>query len=171
MTDMLLTLEEEYEAKRKWNRLPESTRPSWRDYWLQAQISKAQTHYIVLMEKEYNRGVSDDKAKRLDRPSILFHKVTHKPEQDIVDSIAIKGILPRIASEYKDLIPEIIRDKPIIWLASKLHSYTDAPVFLVDTSILDINKLYHVEDVSLAWWVYEGSIPPDQVLALKGDRE
>ncbi|KKN72648.1 hypothetical protein LCGC14_0408900 [marine sediment metagenome] len=110
-----------------------------------------------------------DTSARLERPSVLFHKVIHQPEQDIVASIKANGILPQLASAYKDLVPETISAKPVIWLASKLHSYTDAPVFLIETSALDMSKLHPMENNSLDWWVYEGSIPATNIVLLSGN--
>ncbi len=121
-------------------------------------------------DNDLSQGASAS-VNRLDIPKVLFHKVVHQPEQDIVASIKAKGILPQIASAYKDLVPESICDKPVIWLASKLHSYIDAPVFLIETDTLDLDNLHHVEDADLDWWIYKGSIPADQIIALLPDEE
>ena len=120
--------------------------------------------------------VSEDKPKQIDAPytvqdspEVLFHKVVHKPEQEIADLIKVEGLIPQVASEYKDLVPDEIKGKPVIWLASKLRSYTDAPVFLIRTDTLDSERLYPVVDGSLTWWVYAGLISADKLIALMPD--
>lgn len=113
------------------------------------------------------KAVADE---RLDRPTVLFHKIIHESKQEISASIKVNGIIPQVASEYKELLPESIRGEPVVWLASKLHSYTDAPIFLIETDGLNPEKLYHVVDNDLDWWVYEGEISTE-LLALIPDEK
>jgi len=97
---------------------------------------------------------------------MLYHKIIHEPSNEIVKSIKAKGLLPRIACEYKDLVPEDIRDKPVVWLADKLHCYNDAPVFAVKDWNLWPSKLRHVTDIKLHWWVYQGNISLKDIFIL-----
>ena len=94
---------------------------------------------------------------------VLYHKVIHTPTNKIVASIEKGGLKPRVASEYKDLVPAPIRGKPVVWLASQMHSYIDAPVFAVRVENLDKVKLHRVTDEKLNWWVYQGNIPPSDI--------
>ncbi len=122
----------------------------------EAQLAKA----LKPTDEELRKAVAEG------MPKVLFHKVIHEPQKDIVASIKACGLIPQVASEYKDLVPEEVRFRPVIWLASRLHSYTDAPVFLVQADKLKIGKLHHVVADDLDWWVYEDAIPADQTLSL-----
>jgi len=103
--------------------------------------------------------------------SWLYHKVVHTPTAKIVRSIMQGGLIPRLACEYKGLVPEVVRHLPVVWLASRLHFYHDAPVFVVDVVCLDRRRLYHVEDQELAWWVYQGPIPRRDVKRYNGNQD
>ena len=90
------------------------------------------------------------------------------PTTKIVRSILLKGLIPHLADTYKDLVPEIIRDKPLIWFTENRKLFDGEPCFEVDTEDLDQNKLYHIEvvfeaDKDLKWWVYQGRIPSQAV--------
>ncbi|KKK68667.1 hypothetical protein LCGC14_2941740, partial [marine sediment metagenome] len=124
-----------------------------------------------LMQALKAQFAKDSPSQKEDRPDVLFHKIIHEPKQSLMDSIFKNRLAPQVASEYKDLVPEEIRDKPVVWLASKLHSYTDAPVLLIETDRLDATKLYHVEDNTLDWWVYEDSIPISSLMMLGGYKD
>ena len=100
---------------------------------------------------------------------MLYHKVVHEPSEEIADSIQRCGLIPQVASAYKDLVPLGIRGKPVVWLADRLHSYTDAPVFAVKEWHLEPSKLRHVTDIKLHWWVYQGAILVKDVSPIRSD--
>lgn len=89
----------------------------------------------------------------------LHHTVNHIPTEEIANSIEVNGLVPQVAVEYKDLVPEGIRHLPIVWLAEGIWQGWDLPVFEVNSEDLDIDKLYPVAfvcevDKDLCWWVY-----------------
>ena len=93
----------------------------------------------------------------------LHHTVNHTPNEVIAKSIEIKGLIPRVAVAYSDLVPSGIRHLPVVWLAEGVWQGWDFPVFEVDSEKLDKDKLYHTAvvfevDKDLAWWVYQGHI-------------
>ena len=90
----------------------------------------------------------------------LHHTVNHLPIEEIARSIEANGLIPQVADEYKDLVPEQIRHLPIVWLAEGIWQGFDYPVFEVDSKDLDETKLYPTSEVKrLTWWVYQGEIP------------
>ena len=96
----------------------------------------------------------------------LHHTVNHQPQEEIVEAIKVKGIIPQVADVYKDLVPEEIRHLPVVWLAEGIWQSKELPVFEVDTANLDRDKLYpnavvYDVDETLNWWVYQGEIAPD----------
>ena len=102
----------------------------------------------------------------------LHHTVNHAPEAEIVKSIELNELIPQVADEYKDLVPEEIRRLPIVWLAEGIWQGLDLPVFEVDSKDLDKSKLYpcavtYKVDKSLKWWVYQGEIPPQIVKRIR----
>lgn len=94
----------------------------------------------------------------------LHHTVDHIPEDVIAQSIEKDGLIPQVASEYKDLVPENIRQLPVVWLAEGIWQGFSHPIFEVDSKDLDNDKLYrnnvvYDADKELKWWVYQGFIP------------
>ena len=101
----------------------------------------------------------------------LHHKVLGTLANEHAKSIEIHGLVPHVASEYKDLVPEKIRHLPVIWLSERVKSLDGLPIFEVDSKSLDQSKLYHTEiffesDKDLPWWVYQGNIPPNVLTRL-----
>ena len=95
----------------------------------------------------------------------LHHTVNHVPTEEIAISIEQNGLIPQVADEYKDLVPEQIRHLPIVWFAEGVWQSYDLPVFQVESQNLDMTKLYPVvivyeADKQLHWWVYQGTILP-----------
>ena len=89
----------------------------------------------------------------------LYHTVNHTPNDKRAKSIELNGLVPQVADVYKDLVPEEIRDLPVVWLAEGIWQYgNQLPVFKVDVADLNKNKLRHVTDNKLNWWVYQGKI-------------
>ncbi len=96
----------------------------------------------------------------------LYHIVNHTPEDKIAKSIELNGLIPRIASVYKDLVPERIRHLPVVWLTENRR--VGLPLFELDSEDLDVSKLHHTAivyevDKKLRWWVYQGFIPSNVV--------
>ena len=98
----------------------------------------------------------------------LHHTVNHTPLEERVESIKVKGLVPQIADVYKDLVPEEMSDKPIVWFAEGIWQGRDLPVFEVDSRNLDITKLRKVLD-NPNWWVYQGKISPEYIEQLVGE--
>ena len=101
----------------------------------------------------------------------LHHTVIGTLSKEHAKSIEIEGLIPQMADAYKDLVPEAIRHLPVVWLAEGVWQGWDFPVFEIDTSDLDKDKLYPTEiffevDKDLHWWVYQGEIPPYQLYRL-----
>ena len=97
--------------------------------------------------------------KTINKEQLLYHKVAHKPANKIVASIELHGLRSHIACEYKDLVPSSIRHLPVVWLSERCLPTSEEPVFAVKANSLDNNKLKHVTDKSLKWWIYQGGIP------------
>ena len=90
----------------------------------------------------------------------LHHTVNHIPNEKIAKSIEATGLIPQVADEYRDLVPEGIRHLPVVWFAEGIWQGWGFPVFEVDSGDLDGNKLHPcVADKHLHWWVYQGKIP------------
>ncbi len=94
----------------------------------------------------------------------LHHTVNHTPIEERAKSIGVNGLIPQVADVYKDLVPEEIRDLPIVWLAEGIWQGWDLPVFEVDSEDLNKDKLYpnavvYEKDKELHWWIYQGCIP------------
>ncbi len=107
----------------------------------------------------------------------LYHKVIAMPSAWRVQSILQNGLIPQVASAYKDLVPESIRNEPVIWLSERCKAFEGEPCFAVDTEDLDQNRLYHTAivfevDRDLPWWVYQEHIPPQVVTleSLRGEK-
>ena len=78
--------------------------------------------------------------------------------EGIAKLIEVEGIIPQVPDEYKDLVPETIRNLPVVWLAEGIWQGWEFPVFEVDSKDLNKDKLYPVLETP-AWWVYQGHIP------------
>jgi len=94
----------------------------------------------------------------------LHHTVNHTPIEKIVESIEMNGLVPQVADAYKDLVPEVIRHLPVVWLAEGIWQSYELPIFEVDSENLDSDKLYPIAivyevDKNLHWWIYQGKIP------------
>ena len=101
----------------------------------------------------------------------LHHTVNHIPIEERADSIEFTGLIPQVADEYKDLVPEGIRHLPVVWLSETAKSLGELPVFEIDAEDLDQSRLYHTEiffeaDKDLCWWVYQGKIPAELISRL-----
>ena len=92
----------------------------------------------------------------------LHHTVNHIPSEWRVASIISNGLIPQVADEYKDLVPEEIRHLPVVWFAEGIWQGWDLPVFEVDSKDLNSNKLYKVL-TNPNWWVYQGEIPLEYI--------
>lgn len=93
----------------------------------------------------------------------LYHKVIGTLADEHAKSIEIHGLIPYVATAYKDLVPENIIHLPVIWLSERIKNLDGLPIFEVDTKDLDQSNLYHTEiifeaDKDLPWWVYQGAI-------------
>jgi len=97
----------------------------------------------------------------------LHHTVDHTPNEKIAKSIEARGLIPRVANTYKNLVPEEIRHLPVVWLAEGIWQSSLLPVFEVDSKDLDEHRLYccvvYEADKYLNWWVYQGVIPPEVI--------
>lgn len=97
----------------------------------------------------------------------------HHTRKENLKSISKKGLIPKIATEFKVLIPKADRGKPIIWLKEKCEyirrdcmacQIFDTPSIClqIDLNKIDLNKLKRVhtrKKDDLNWWYYIGSIP------------
>ena len=68
---LLLTITEELKLRLKWKRLNPSTRISWRDYWLKAQLAKDEKHYEPLIS-EIREKLTELEKKLDDREADLI---------------------------------------------------------------------------------------------------
>lgn len=103
-------------------------------------------------------------------PEVLFHKVlggyTGYDKEDIeliIHSILAEGLIPKVATAYNLWLPEAIREFPIVWLARELN-FVDYRVLSIETSYLCLDKLYKLSKEDVAWWVYQGLIPPRAIV-------
>lgn len=102
---------------------------------------------------------------------ILHHTVDHQPNKEIACSIEREGLIPQVADVYRELVPQEIRDLPVVWLAEGIWQGFEFPVFEVDSKDLDSHRLYHCEMETPSWWVYQGAIEPHLVIRLDEVKE
>ncbi len=99
----------------------------------------------------------------------LHHTVQGTLSRKHADSIEFTGLIPQMANEYKDLVPEKIRHLPVVWLTEGIWQSKELPVFEVDSGDLDEERLFLLTDlavIDVRWWVYQGSIPRNVLIRL-----
>lgn len=93
----------------------------------------------------------------------LYHKVLpDRVDNEVLVSIRRWGLLPRLPCEYKLSLPVELREVPIVWLTESMNTM-DGAIFSVNVKMLDKRKLHRLNWDDVAWWVYEGVIPPEAV--------
>lgn len=98
-------------------------------------------------------------------PKYLFHKIfggnTHPDHAEVraaLGQISKEGLIPLVAREWANLVPEQIRHLPIVWLAEKVGSSRGVWLW-INTSELDESYLFKLDLDDVEWWVYQGNIP------------
>ncbi|KKN53802.1 hypothetical protein LCGC14_0598950 [marine sediment metagenome] len=70
----LLTVAEEHELRQEWGKLPEDTRPSWRNYWLQAQ--RDLTASICKAQEQEGRELKPGEGRLLTDMKVIIDERT-----------------------------------------------------------------------------------------------
>ena len=96
-------------------------------------------------------------------PPFLYHKVLFRLPKDEMSkclaSIWDKGILPYSPSEWKSLLPDEMRETPIVWLANGIWAFDEGVIIEIDTSKLERKHLHSLNLQDVDWWVYSDTIP------------
>lgn len=100
----------------------------------------------------------------------------HHTKRENLNSILKKGLIPKVADEFKLLIPKADRDKPIVWLKEQCEfierNCMDCDIFdspsiclQIDLNQLDLNKLKRIKTTCKEnkWWYYLGTILPKAI--------
>jgi len=88
-----------------------------------------------------------------------------------IEDIMKVGLVPKVADEYKGLVPEEIRDRPIIWLGRADFFSHSEQVLSIRTKYLDPESLYDLQLDDVDWWVYQGHIPPEAIRRISTEGE
>ena len=130
---------------------------------------QAEHYHITLDELAL---VTADHIRNL-MPNTFYHKIhggNTCPDPDEVELVYLdivkEGLLPMPAVEWANLVPEAIRNLPIVWFAEKINS-PKGLWLSIDAWGLEAERLHKLDikddrcgNWGVSWWVYQGSVPP-----------
>lgn len=98
-------------------------------------------------------------------PKFLYHKVLggrDKPGQYENIELALgqimkQGLRPMRSEEWFNLLPETIRELPVVWMAELATK--KGQWLCINTDKLNRKLLFKLEVNDVEWWVYQGHIP------------
>ena len=106
-------------------------------------------------------------------PDLLYHRInggnTYNYEEDVawaLGQIKEEGLVPDIARAWANLVPEHIRDLPIVWLTEQIGKRSGngyAQWLEIRTDGLVRSRLYKLDISDVNWWVYQGVISFDSI--------
>lgn len=105
-------------------------------------------------------------------PDYLYHKIhggnlglAGDEAEWVLGQIKKQGLRPMRAVEWSTLVPQQIRELPIVWLAEE--SSKKGIWLKIETQMLEKSCLFKLDPKDVDWWVYQGHIPASEIQQIK----